>query len=313
MTRIAFLGTPEVAVPALRALHAAAGIAAVFCNPDRPRGRGRGLQAPPVKTAALELGLPVHQPERWKDPAARPAWEALGIELAVVVAYGHILPPWMLDSCALGAWNLHFSLLPRWRGAAPVNHAILAGDTWTGVSLMRLEPGLDAGPVLARSPRPIHPRDGAEGVLACLAQDAADLLRAHLPAILDGSARPEAQDAAQATFAPKLSREMALLDPQESAAALHRQVRALQPWPGAELQAGDTLLKICAVGDLSPSADPAGTLRWERAGAWLTAGDGQALEVLTLQRPGKPVQPALQALQPWGPEGRLYFGPSTRP
>jgi methionyl-tRNA formyltransferase len=303
MTRIAFLGTPEVAVPALRVLAAEAGVAAVFCNPDRPKGRGRDLQAPPVKAAALELGLPVHQPERWKDPDTRGLWESLHIDLALVVAYGHILPSWMLDSCALGAWNLHFSLLPKWRGAAPVNHAILAGDAETGVSLMRLEPGLDAGPVLARCRRPILPSDDAEGLLALLAVDAAELLRGHLPGMLDGSARPEAQDAAQATFAPKLSKEMARLDPREDAAVLHRRVRALQPWPGTELGFEGTVLKVCAVGGLRPCVEAAGTLRWDRAGAWLSAGNGQAVELTRLQRPGKPIQPAPQALQPWGAEG----------
>jgi methionyl-tRNA formyltransferase len=308
MTRIAFLGTPEVAVPALRVLAAEAGIAAVFCNPDRPKGRGRELQAPPVKAAALEMGLPVHQPERWKDPDTRATWESLGIDLAVVVAYGHILPSWMLDSCALGAWNLHFSLLPKWRGAAPVNHAILAGDLETGVSLMRLEPGLDAGPVLAACRRPILPTDDAEGLLGALAEDAAALLRAHLPGLLDGSARPAAQDAAQATVAPKLAKEMARLDPTEPAATLHRRVRALQPWPGTELVFEGTVLKVLAVGGLRPCAEAAGTLRWDRSGAWLSAGDGQAVELVTLQRPGKPAQPAPQALQPWGVEGRRLVG-----
>ena len=148
-----------------------------------------------MKLAALELGLPVHQPERWKTPETRALWESLGIDLAVVVAYGHILPGWMLDSCPLGVWNLHFSLLPRWRGAAPVNHAILEGDPATGVSLMRLTPGLDEGPVLARSSRPITLRDTAEDLLPALAGDAAELLLAQLPALLAGTATPLPQDA----------------------------------------------------------------------------------------------------------------------
>jgi methionyl-tRNA formyltransferase len=303
MTRIAFLGTPAVAVPVLEALAARAPVAAVFANPDRPKGRGRELQPPPVKAAALALGLPVHQPASWKAPETRALWDTLVIDLAIVVAYGHILPSWMLDSCRLGAWNLHFSLLPRWRGAAPVNHAILAGDTETGVSLMRLEPGLDAGPVLAQVRRPITDTDDAEGLLSALAEDAAQLLVAHLPALLDGSARPEAQDAARMTLAPKLARETARLDPMESAGTLHRRVRALQPWPGAELAFDGQVLKVRAVGGLRPAVEAPRTLRWGRGGAWLVAGDGLALELTLLQRAGKPVQPALQALQPWGPEG----------
>ncbi|HLO67658.1 MAG TPA: methionyl-tRNA formyltransferase [Holophaga sp.] len=303
MSRIAFLGTPGAAVPVLRALAGAREVAAVFCNPDRPVGRGRHLEAPPVKKAALELGLPVHQPLSWKAPETREAWEALGIDLAIVVAYGHILPRWMLEGCPLGAWNLHFSLLPRWRGAAPVNHALLAGDAETGVGLMGITPGLDEGPVLAQSRRPITLGDTAEGLLETLAQDAAHLLLDHLPALEGGTARPLPQ-AGEPTFAPKLHKGMAPLDPGLPALHLHRQVRALAPWPGTELDLEGSILKVCAVGGLRPSGDPAGTLAWGREGAWLTAGDGQALELILMQRPGKPIQPAGQALQPLGTQGR---------
>jgi methionyl-tRNA formyltransferase len=309
--RIAFLGTPAAAVPALRALAGAGPAPAVFCNPDRPQGRGRHLEPPPVKRAALELGLAVHQPERWKLPETRELWRSLGIDLAVVVAYGHLLPSWMLDSCPLGAWNLHFSLLPRWRGAAPVNWAVLAGDAETGVSLMRLTPGLDEGPVLARCRRPITAADAAPALLEALAADAAALLLAHLPALEAGTARPEPQDPDQATLAPKLEKEMAFLDPARPGTDLHRRVRALQPWPGTELELAGTVVKVCAVGGLRPDPRPPGTLAWDRRGAWLTAGDGTALELTLLQRPGKPVQPAPQALQPWGAAGTAAVTPRT--
>lgn len=303
MARIAFLGTPAVAVPVLQSLAAKHAVEAVFCNPDRPQGRGRQLEAPPVKQAALALGLPIHQPHSWKVPEARELWESLNIDLAIVVAYGHILPAWMIDSCRLGVWNLHFSLLPRWRGAAPVNYAILEGDAETGVSLMAITPGLDAGPVLAVARRPIRLEDTAPSLLEVLSRDAAQLLEANLARLLEGGVSAEVQDNALATFSPKLSREMAKLDPSRPALALHRQVRALQPWPGAELTVKETVVKIMAVGRLQPSGDAPGTLRWDRSGAWLAAGDGQALELVQLQRPGKPVQPALQALQPWGAQG----------
>jgi len=302
MTRIAFLGTPAAAVPALRALAANRAVTAVFCNPDRPQGRGRHLEPPPVKQAALALGLAVHQPLSWKAPDTREAWEGLGIDLAVVVAYGHLLPRWMLDSCALGAWNLHFSLLPRWRGAAPVNHAILAGDGATGVGLMRITPGLDEGPVLAQSHRPIRLEDTAEGLLEILAQDAAGLLLVHLPSLEDGSASPLPQGPG-ATVAPKLHKGMAPLEPGLPALTLHRQVRALQPWPGTEFSFQDSTVKVCGVGGLRPDSAAPGTLAWSRDGAWLTAGDGTALELTLLQRPGKAIQPAAQALQPWGASG----------
>jgi len=306
VAKIAFLGTPAVAVPVLRDLAATHAVTAVFANPDRPQGRGRKLEAPPVKQAALALGLPVHQPENWKVPETRALWEGLGIDLAIVVAYGHILPSWMLDACP--TWNLHFSLLPRWRGAAPVNHAILQGDAETGVSLMRIVPGLDAGPVLAVSRRAIGLTDTADGLLALLAEDAAGLLRAHLGHLLSGQVDPTPQDEALVTVASKLDRTMSLLDFSRSALALHRQVRALHPWPGVELTMEGLRVKVCGVGGLRASGDAPGTICWDRAGTWLTAGDGQALELTLLQRPGKPVQPALQALQPWGVTGRQAVG-----
>lgn len=307
MTRIAFLGTPRAAVPALAAL-AEEQVAAVFCNPDRPAGRGRRLEAPPVKLEALARGLPLHQPLSWKAPETRELWESLRIDLAVVVAYGHLLPRWMLDGCPLGVWNLHFSLLPRWRGAAPVNHALLAGDVETGVSLMRLTEGLDEGPVLAQSHRGIGLEETAEGVLTALAADAAELLMDQLPLLLSGSGRPVEQQHELATYASKLRKDMGRLDWRRSAADLHRQVRALWPWPGSELQMDGQALKVCGVGALRACYREPGQLLWGKEGAWLTTGDG-ALELTQLQRPGKPVQPALQALQPWGASGhRLLVG-----
>lgn len=302
--RVAFLGTPAVAAPALRALAAATQVQAVFANPDRPSGRGRKLEAPPVKAAALELGLAVHQPERWKLAETRALWESLEIDLAIVVAYGHLLPAWMLDSLSLGAWNLHFSLLPRWRGAAPVNHAILAGDAETGVSLMRLAPGLDEGPVLAQSRRPIAMDDDAEGLLELLAGDAAHLLSSHLPALLDGSARAEEQRG-ESSYASKMDKAMSRLDPSRPALELHRRVRALKPWPGSEILLKEALLKVGGVGAILPTQDAPGTLRWSPAGAFLACGDGQALELTQLQRPGKPMQLAPQALQAFGASGLL--------
>ena len=306
MTRIAFLGTPRVAVPALEAL-AEEGIVAVFCNPDRPAGRGRHLEAPPVKAAAQECGLAIFQPQSWKAPDTRALWETLQIDLAVVVAYGHILPRWMLESCPMGVWNLHFSLLPRWRGAAPVNHALLAGDEETGVSLMRLTEGLDEGPVLAQSHRAIGLEATAEGLLAKLAVDAAELLMDQLPMLLCRCAKPVAQRHELATYAPKLRRDMGHLDWRLPAAELHRQVRALWPWPGSELQMDGHALKVCGVGALRACYREPGQLLWGKEGAWLTTADG-ALELTQLQRPGKPVQPALQALQPWGATGSRVLG-----
>jgi methionyl-tRNA formyltransferase len=303
VARIAFLGTPAVAVPVLRTMAAQHQVQAIFCNPDKPQGRGRHLEAPPVKKAAEESGLAAYQPENWKLPETRVLWESLNIDLAVVVAYGHILPGWMLDSCPLGVWNLHFSILPRWRGAAPVNHAILAGDSETGVTLMKVTRGLDAGPIVAISRRPIRMEDTAEALLGQLAEDAGHLLSENLPHLLSGTATCLAQDNALATLAPKLDRSMSRLDFTHPAVAIHRQVRALQPWPGTEFALDGTAVKIGGVGEIQLSAEPAGTLKWDPKGAWLVAGDGRGVQLTHLQRPGKPVQPAHQALQPWGAVG----------
>jgi methionyl-tRNA formyltransferase len=251
------------------------------------------------------MSLKVHQPEKWNTESTRALWDSLQIDLAVVVAYGHILPSWMLDSCSLGAWNQHFSLLPRWRGAAPVNHAILAGDEETGVSLMRITPGLDAGPVLAQSRRPITMESAADKLLAELAEDAAGLLKANLPIIFGGKASTMPQDEALATLAPKLKKEMARLDMPKSATDLHRQIRALQPWPGAEFRFGVTTIKIIEIGKITPSDNSPGTLQWGKDCTQLSVGGDEAIELVTLQRPGKPAQPAKQALQYLGAKGSV--------
>ena len=310
--RVAFLGTPVTALPPLKALAELCGVQAVFCKPDRPQGRGRVIEPPPVKLAAQELGLEVHQPEKWNCEATRSLWDSLKIDMALVVAYGHILPSWMIDSCELGVWNLHFSLLPRWRGAAPANYAILAGDDETGVSLMKITPGLDAGPVLAQCRRAITMESVADGLLAELAEDAADLLRANLAAMLNGKTEVMPQDENLVTLAPKLKKEMARLDLTKGAVELHRQIRALQPWPGAELQLGDTTIKIIGIGSISPSDAAPGTLHWDKSGVRLSVGDNRAIELIALQRPGKPVQPACQAMQFWGAKGSTALGASLK-
>jgi len=305
--RVAFLGTPAVAVPSLCALAESGAVQAVFCNPDRPQGRGRIIEPPPVKQLALKLGLEIHQPEKWKFDSTKHLWESLKIDMALVVSYGHILPFWMLDSCKLGVWNLHFSLLPRWRGAAPVNHAILAGDSETGVSLMRIVPGLDAGPILAQSKRLITMEYTADKLLAILAEDAAELLKANLSAILGGKTVLVSQDENLVTHATKLKKEMARLDLTKDAAELHRQIRAFHPWPGAEFQLDETIIKVLKVGKILNSDKPQGTLHWDKGGAIMTVGGGSAIELITLQRPGKPAQPAVQVMQFWGAKGSIVL------
>ena len=194
-----------------------------------------------MKRAALALGLPVHQPERWKAPETRALWESLAIDLAVVVAYGHLLPSWMLDSCPLGVWNLHFSLLPRWRGAAPVNHAILAGDAGDRREPHAPHPRPGRRPGPGPDPPSRHPAGHRRRPPGAPGPGRGGPAGGPAARPGGGTRRPPPQDAALATLAPKLDKAMARLDPGRPAADLHRQVRALQPWPGTELELAGTL------------------------------------------------------------------------
>jgi methionyl-tRNA formyltransferase len=234
--RIIFAGSPEFAVPALERLAASPHqVVAVLTQPDRPAGRGRHLQASPVKQCALGRGIEVLQPESLKrDAAARDLIRERSPDLMVVVAYGLILPPEVLGIPRLGCINIHASLLPRWRGAAPIQAAVLAGDTETGVAIMQLDEGLDTGPVVASQATNIGPAETAGELhdrLACLG---ADLLMQTLGPILDGRAVPTAQPAAGATYAPKIAKADALIDWAAPAVALDRRIRAYNPWPVAE-------------------------------------------------------------------------------
>ena len=229
--RVVFLGTPEFAVPALEALLASPiEIAAVFTQPDRPSGRGRRVAPPPVKARALAAGLAVHQPERIRSADIEP----FAPDAVAVVAYGQILSRKFLAVPRLGAFNLHASLLPRWRGAAPIQRALLAGDKETGACVIRLVRELDAGPVLARLFLPIGPRDTAEDLHGRLAAAGGPLLAETLLRLERGEAEEEAQAEEGATYAAKLAKEEAPLDWSLSAAGLDRRVRGLRPWPVAE-------------------------------------------------------------------------------
>lgn len=241
--RIGFAGTPEFAVPTLAALARAATVPFVLTQPDRPAGRGRKARPSPVKTLATELGLPVHQPTTLKAPDL-PAALGPAPELLVVVAYGLLLPETMLAWPERGAVNVHASLLPRWRGAAPVQRALMAGDGVTGISIMQMERGLDTGPVFATESIPIRPGMNAGELSALLAELGAQLLLKLLPGILSGELEPKPQDHRRRTLAPKLRKVEARIDWRESAAALARRVWAFNPWPVAEAVSGDLRLRI---------------------------------------------------------------------
>jgi methionyl-tRNA formyltransferase len=243
--RIAFAGTPQFALPALRALaHSRHQLVGVLTQPDRPAGRGRRVQPGPVKQFAQQLGLPVSQPprlataEQWA-PLAQWAPDAL-----VVIAYGLILPPAVLSLPRLGCINVHASLLPRWRGAAPIQHAILAGDTETGVSIMQMQAGLDTGPVLAVRRVPLAATVTAALLHEQLALLGAELLLPTLAALEAGSARAQAQPEQGVTFAPKIGKQQAQIDFGLDAPYIARQVRAFNPWPVAETSWHGTQLRL---------------------------------------------------------------------
>ncbi|MCC7427581.1 MAG: methionyl-tRNA formyltransferase [Alphaproteobacteria bacterium] len=297
--RLAFMGTPDFAVPALRALHAAGHeIAAVYCQPPRPAGRGQAVQKAPVHRAAEELGLPVRTPARLrKDAAEHAAFAAFGLDAAVVAAYGLILPATMLDAPRLGCLNIHASLLPRWRGAAPIQHAILAGDAESGVTIMQMDEGLDTGAMLLAEAVPITPATTAASLHDALAELGARLVVAALAGLDAGTLRPVAQPAAGVTYAPKLGREDGRIDWRREAGLLDRQVRALTPWPGTYCLHGAEALKVLAAvpaPDAAPDAARAaaapGTVLDERLA--VACGGGTALRLTRLQRPGRAPQPA---------------------
>jgi len=235
MLRVAFAGTPEFAVPTLRALadspHALVG---VLTQPDRPAGRGRELAGSPVKRLAQELHLPLSQPATLQAPAARALLASWGADALVVVAYGLILPPAVLVLPRLGCLNVHASLLPRWRGAAPVQRAILAGDAATGITIMQMDAGLDTGPLLAQEPMPIDPQASSQQLLARLAQLGAALLLTTLEQAQAGLLLPRPQPDQGVTYAAKISKAEARIDWGGSAEQIARQVRAFNPRPVAE-------------------------------------------------------------------------------
>ncbi len=243
--RIAFAGTPEFALPALRALAASRhDIVGVLTQPDRPRGRGRLVTPSPIKQAAEEYGLPVSQPASFATPEGRAELRKWRPDLLVVVAYGSILPPSVLALPRLGCLNIHASLLPRWRGAAPIQRAILAGDVETGVTIMQMDAGLDTGPVLLQRRVPIDRAMTSGALHDRLAALGAEALIEALREIEAGTSRPRPQPAEGVTYAPKISKTEALIDWRASALSVERHVRAFNPWPVAETRWAGEALRI---------------------------------------------------------------------
>lgn len=288
--RIVFAGTPDFSVPPLRALLASPHeVVAVYTQPDRPAGRGRKLAASPVKQMAGANGIPVHQPPTLKNDEAVAGLAALRPDLMVVVAYGLLLPQRVLDVPRLGCVNIHASLLPRWRGAAPIQRAILAGDDRTGVAIMRMEAGLDTGPVYLARETSIRPGESAGELHDRLSQLGADALMEALPGIADGSLAPRPQQDADASYAHKIEKAEGLVDWHVPAVQIQRQVRAFNPWPVAFTTLDGEPLRIWeaeVAPDFSAGDRPGRVIRAGRDGIHVATGQG-VLAVTRLQQAGK--------------------------
>jgi methionyl-tRNA formyltransferase len=296
LLRLGFAGTPEFAVPALEALSEAHRICAVFTQPDRPSGRGQPLHASPVKNLATLRGFRLYQPATFKSQEALQTLRGLELDVLVVVAYGLILPPAALQVPRQGCINIHASLLPRWRGAAPIQRAVLAGDSKTGVTIMRMEAGLDTGPMLATREIEIGADDTAKTLHDRLARLGAELVVETLHAQSVGGVREVPQPSEGVTYAEKINKAEALIDWQQDAVQVWRRVRAFNPWPIAETRLNGTQLRIweaqlldsAVTEPFEPSADtsPGTVLAATHDGVDVACGRG-VLRILRLQLAGR--------------------------
>jgi methionyl-tRNA formyltransferase len=282
--KLVFMGTPEFAVPSLEALvKAGHEIVAVYTQPDRPKGRGQRESMPPVKEAALRLGLEVRQPERIRDPAVAEQIRAAAPEAIVVVGYGQILPQGILDIPPRGALNVHASLLPKYRGAAPIQWAVVNGETETGVTIMKMNAGLDTGDILFRVPAAVGPEETAAELSRRLSESGAEALTWTLSKL--AFIQPMPQSDAEASHAPQVKREDGHVDWNWPATAIHNRVRGLVPWPGAHGFLGGRRLHIWRA-RVDQASLPPGRLRAEKGRLWAGCGRG-SLELLEVQLEGK--------------------------
>lgn len=278
MARIVFMGTPDFAVPVLKKLIETQTVVGVVTQPDRPAGRGRQLQPPPIKVTAESNKIPVYQPRSLKSEEAADPIRAWQPEMIVVAAFGQILRPHVLDLPPKGCLNVHASLLPRWRGASPIHHAILAGDTETGISLMQMDVGLDTGPVYVQEAIPIRPDETAATLHDRLADLGAEMIENYLDQILAGELTAVPQDDSASTYAPMIKKEEGRIDWRQPALDIDRLVRAMTPWPGAFTTWNGKNLKILEARpiDKTASSEPGLVVAAEDGAAVLT-GQGKLL------------------------------------
>jgi len=310
--RIAFLGTSEFAVPALQALvDAGHDTVAVYTRAPKPAGRGQQERKTPVHQLADTLGLPVRTPRTLKTDEEAAAFKALDTDAAVVVSYGHILTRPFLDAPVLGCINIHGSLLPRWRGAAPIHRAILAGDAETGVTTMRMDEGLDTGPMLLAERTPISAADTAETVHDRLAAMGATLIVSTLDGLVRRSIDPTPQPNEGVTYAHKLGKEEGVLDWRRPAAELERKVRGFHPWPGTSFSYNGEAIKVLGAA-LTLAGGAPGTVSIARDGFPVVACGVGGLRLLKLQRPGKSAQSAEAFLRGFAlPAGTVLPSPAA--
>jgi methionyl-tRNA formyltransferase len=286
MARIVFMGTPDFAVPILQALLETQTVAGVVTQPDRPAGRGQVMRSSPVKALALAAGVPLFQPASLRPPESGEPIRAWQPDAIVVAAYGQILRPHILTLPPRGCINVHASLLPRWRGASPIHHAILAGDPVTGVSLMQMDEGLDTGPVFVQETIAIAPDETAETLHNRLAALGAGMVRRHLGAILAGEQAAEPQEEVAATYAPLIRKADGELDWHEPALTLERRVRAMTPWPGAFTWWRGERLRVVTAAVAEAPAYPPGTVSRIGDGVVVRAVSG-GLRLLEVQPAGR--------------------------
>ena len=305
-----FMGTPEFALPSLRALHAAgAPILLAVTQPDRPKGRGRKLVAPPVKVLAEAEGIPVYQPEKVKSAEAIERIAAVRSACIVVVAYGQLLPAEILKVPTLGVVNVHASLLPKFRGPAPIHWALIQGESETGVTTMLMDTGMDTGDILLQREVPIDTTDTAGSLHDRLAEEGANLLVETLKLLQEGTLRPRAQDDSKATYAPMLAKEDGKVDWQEDAEKICCRIRGLDPWPGGFTLWQGKRLKLFGCGSLplSSEIEPGTVIAASEDGLQVAAGKG-AVVIKALQLEGRRLLPVADFLRGYSLQVETRFG-----